>query len=123
VGIVIWYFTFFHGEILAGIFAKDAQVIAAAADYMKAYAIDCMFTSFLFCFIGYFNGCGNTIFVMIQGLVGAFGVRVPISWVVSHYTSRLFHIGLATPCSTILQVVLCLICFRVAGRKYRNQAG
>lgn len=45
--------------VSAGIFAKDTAIILAAAEYLKAYAIDCIFTSFLFCFIGYFNGCGG----------------------------------------------------------------
>ncbi len=107
VGVIMGYFSFFYGDLLAGIFAKDTEVVLAAAEYMKAYAIDCLFTSFLFCFIGYFNGCGNTIFVMIQGLVGAFGVRVPVSWIVSQYSSDLFHIGLATPASTVIQIIMC----------------
>lgn len=51
VGIFMGYFTFFHGDLLAGIFAKDKEIIMAAADYLKAYAIDCVLTSFLFCFI------------------------------------------------------------------------
>lgn len=55
-GTVMGYFTFFHGDLLAGIFTRDAEIILAAADYLKAYAIDCLLTSFLFCFIGYFNG-------------------------------------------------------------------
>ena len=63
---------------MAGIFARDPQVVAAAADYLKAYAIDCILTSFLFCFVGYFNGCGKTFFVMVQGIVGAFCVRIPV---------------------------------------------
>ena len=47
-GIVMGYFTFFHGDLLAGIFAGDTEIIMAAADYLKAYAIDCLLTSFLF---------------------------------------------------------------------------
>lgn len=27
--------------------------------------------------------------------------------------------GLATPCATVLQVILCLVCFHFANRKYR----
>lgn len=68
------WFTFFHGDILVGLFVDDAAVIAAAWEYLKAYAIDCLFTSFLFCFVGYFNGCGQTLFVMVQGLLGAVGI-------------------------------------------------
>ena len=47
-GVTLFYFSFFHGDAMAGIFARDPQVVAAAADYLKAYAIDCILTSFLF---------------------------------------------------------------------------
>ena len=120
-GIIMGYFTFFHGDLLAGIFAKDAEVILAAADYLKAYAIDCLLTSFLFCFIGYFNGCSSTTFVMIQGIVGAFGVRLPVSWIMSRQADvSLFHIGLATPASTIVQITLCGIYFAVLLRREKR---
>lgn len=108
VSILMAYFTFFHGDLLAAIFAKDTQVIIAAADYLRAYALDCLLTSFLFCFIGYFNGCSQTTFVMVQGIIGAFGVRLPISWFMSRQAKvTLFHIGLATPASSLVQIMLC----------------
>ena len=108
VGAVMGYLTFFHGDWMSGLFARDPEVIAAAAEYLKAYAIDCLLTSFLFCFIGYFNGTGNTVFVMLQGIIGAFGVRLPVSWIVSRQPSAsLFHIGLATPASSVVQILLC----------------
>lgn len=119
VGIVMAYFTFFHGDLLAGLFVsgKDPAVIAAAAEYLKAYAIDCLFVSFLFCLIGYFNGCGKTAFVMVQGIVGAFGVRVPVSFLMSKRVPvSLFHIGLATPCSSVVQILLCRAYFLLLAR-------
>ena len=118
--VVMFAVTFWRGDLMASVFTNDPAVIAAAADYLKAYAIDCLLTCFLFCFIGFFNGLGMTRFVMIQGIIGAFLVRIPVAFLMSKEVPvSMFHIGLATPCSTILQVVLCLICFRVAGRKYR----
>ena len=121
-GVVMGYFTFFHGDLLAGIFAKDTEVILAAADYLKAYALDCILTSFLFCFIGYFNGCSSTTFVMIQGIIGAFGVRLPVSWLMSKQSPvSLFHIGLATPASTVVQIILCGIYFVVMLRRQKLQ--
>jgi Na+-driven multidrug efflux pump len=106
------YLSFFHGNVLASIFAKDARVIAAAADYLKAYSIDTLLVSFLFCFIGYFNGCGKTIFVMVQGIIGAFAVRIPVSYIMSRQTNvSLFRVGLATPTSTIVQIILCSVYF------------
>ncbi|MDE5994658.1 MAG: MATE family efflux transporter [Oscillospiraceae bacterium] len=121
VSIVIGYFSFFHGDILAGIFAKNADIIAPAAEYLKAYAIDCLLTSFLFCFIGYFNGCGNTTFVMIQGVIGGICVRLPVSWAMSKILPvSLFRIGLATPISTVVQIILCVGFFIIIQRKLRK---
>ena len=118
VGLVMGYLNFFHGDLLAGLFARDPDVIGAAAEYLKAYAIDCLLTSFLFCFVGYFNGCGNTTFVMLQGIVGAFLVRIPISWLMSRQAvPSLFRIGLATPASTVVQILLCGIYFAAVHRK------
>lgn len=121
VGIAMGAFTFLRGDLLAGIFADDREIILAAADYLKAYSIDCVFTSFLFCFIGYFNGCGSTTFVMIQGIVGAFGVRLPVSYIMSRGADvTLFKIGLATPASTVVQIILCGIYFVILRRKQKQ---
>lgn len=117
--VVMFAVTFWRGDLLSGIFSNDPEVIAASADYLKAYAIDCLLTCFLFCFIGFFNGLGMTRFVMVQGIVGAFMVRIPVAFLMSREVPvSMFHIGLATPCSTVLQVTLCLICFAVANKRY-----
>ncbi|MDO4745720.1 MAG: MATE family efflux transporter [Bacillota bacterium] len=109
VGVVVGYTAFFHGDILSSIFTADAEVILSSHSYLKAYAIDCVLTPFLFCFIGYYNGYGRTLFVMVQGLVGAFCVRIPVAFFVSRIPdATLFHIGLATPSSTVIQIILCL---------------
>ncbi|MBQ3425125.1 MAG: MATE family efflux transporter [Clostridia bacterium] len=109
--VIMFYISFWHGNLLAGIFAKDASVVAAAAEYLKAYGIDCLLTCFLFCFIGYFNGLGLTRFVMVQGIIGAFLVRVPVSFLMSRQRPvSMFHIGLATPASTVVQIMLCAVC-------------
>lgn len=111
-GFVMFYTAFFHGDILAGIFSKDEVVVLAAADYLKAYAIDCLLTCFLFCFVGFYNGMEYTKFVMVQGIIGAFAVRVPVSFIMSKWEPvSLFHIGLATPCSTLLQITMCFGCY------------
>lgn len=122
VGIAVGYFSFFHGDILAGIFAKDAAIIAPAAEYLKAYAIDCMLTAFLFCFMGYFNGCGNTTFVMAQGIIGGICVRLPVSWAMSKVLPvSLFRIGLATPISSSVQILLCVGFFAVTAWRQRRK--
>ena len=69
IGVVMFLITFFHGDALAGIFSSDGEVVFAAADYLKAYAIDCLFTAIFFCYTGFYNGIGKTRFVMIQGIL------------------------------------------------------
>lgn len=108
-GVVLAWLSFFHGGVLAELFARDGAVIAAAADYLRAYAIDTLFTSIMFCCMGYFNGRGDTAFVMVQGVIGAFLVRIPVSLFMSRLEPvSLFQVGLATPCSTLVQIVLFL---------------
>jgi len=122
-GVVLAWLSFFHGDLLAGLFARDPQVVAAAADYLRAYAIDTLLTSILFCFIGYFNGRGNTAFVMLQGIVGAFLVRIPVSLFMSRLKPvSLFRVGLATPCSTAVQIILFLGCYAVTSARDRRDA-
>ena len=111
-GLVMGWAAFFHGDLLAGLFAEDTAVIGAAWEYLKAYAIDCLLTSFLFCFVGYFNGHGQTVFVMVQGFVGALGVRMPAAFLMSRVAAgSLFCLGLSTPASTVVQILLCGIWF------------
>lgn len=108
IGVFMFSLSFFHGDVLAGIFSSDASVIAAA-DYLRSYAIDCMLTAIFFCYIGFYNGIGRTKFVMMQGIIGAFGVRVPVSYLMSRRANAsLFDIGLATPCSSAVQILLCV---------------
>ncbi len=108
-GAVMFAIAFFRGELLTGIFTTDADVVWAGADYLKAYAIDCLLTAFYFCFLGYFNGVGMTRFVMFQGILAAFAIRVPISYFMSlERPFSMFRIGLATPIASAVQVVLCL---------------
>ncbi len=120
-GVAMFLITFFHGDLLAGIFANNADTVRDAWDYLRAYAIDCLLTCFLFCFIGYYNGLEKTGFVMIQGICGAFLVRIPVAFLMQHFgNGSLFLIGLATPCSTILQITMCFIAYFLMNRKKLN---
>lgn len=117
VGVAVAYLSFFHGDMLSGMFSSDLQVISASADYLKAYAIDCLLVSFMFCFVGYFNGCGRTTFVMVQGIIGAFLVRIPVSYFMSLIKPvSLTLVGLATPASTFVQIILFVTYFIVVSK-------
>ena len=111
-GVVLGYLAFFHSVPLSSIFSDDAAVCRASGEYLKAFSFDCLLTAFLFCFMGFFNGCARTRFVMLQGIAGAFLVRVPLSYLFSTwFGGNIFILGLATPASSFVQVLLCIFYF------------
>lgn len=117
-GLVMGLIAFFFGDLLSAVFSEEKTVIAYAHDYLKAYSIDCLLTAVLFCFVGYFNGCEKTVFVMIQGVLGAFFVRIPVVFLMSHLSGvTLFHIGLGTPISSVAQIVLCIVAYSIYQRE------
>lgn len=118
VSVFISYLGFFHGGILCSIFTIDADVSFAGWQYLKGYSIDVLFTSFLFCFIGFYNGAGRTRFVMLQGVFGAFCIRVPLSFVFHHlHPTSIFALSLATPSSTLVQIIICFVYLSFFRRK------
>lgn len=112
IGVVIFCAGFFGGAQLSSIFTKDSEVIAQSADYLKGFSIECILTCILFSSIGYFNGCGRSIPVMIQGITSAFFIRIPVSIFMSQLPdTSLMMVGLATPITTVYGIIFFLICF------------
>ena len=121
--LVLFYLGFFHGEFFTQIFTNDPEVVTAAAEFVKDYAIDAILTSFLFCLVGYYNGCGRTTVTLLQGILGVC-VRIPTSVLIrnSAYAS-IFTIGLATPISTTIQIIFCVIFFFATNKKTTQMYG
>lgn len=121
---VIGCLSFIGGMQLSSIFSPDLQICKASSDYLRAYAIDCLLTSFLFCYIGFLNGCGRTGFVLLQGVIGAFALRVPLSVLFSMIEpGSLFTIALATPCTTVIQNIICHFYLRSPGQHRPDGSG
>lgn len=120
-GLAMALLAHFGGTALGGLFTTDMEVARGAGQYLNAYAVDCVLVSFLFCMIGFTTGLGYTGWVMVQGIVGAFGVRIPVSWCMSREVPpSLFHIGLATPCSSFVQI-LCFVGFFLWLRRRQSE--
>lgn len=113
VGIVIFLAGFFGGGFLSAAFTHDPEVIAQSAAYLRGFSIDCILTCILFSSIGYFNGCGKSIPVMVQGITSAFCVRIPVSILMAKLPgASLTGIGLATPITTVYGILFFIICFK-----------
>lgn len=112
IGIVIFLLGFFGGSQLSSLFTQDAEVIAQSADYLKGFSVECILTCALFSSIGYFNGCGKSIPVMVQGITSACFIRIPVSIFMSRLpNASLMMVGLATPITTVYGIIFFIICF------------
>ncbi len=113
VGVFMFVLCFFFGSALSVIFNRDAAVVSASAEYMRGFSFDCLLVCMLFCFTGYFNGCGYTVFVMAQGLIGALLVRMPFAILMSSRPEpTMFSIGLATPLASFTSILICIGYYR-----------
>ena len=112
IGVFISIFTLFKGDMMASIFTNDEAVIMQANNYLKGFALEAIVTSFLFSYMGYFNGHGKTMFVMAQGLVQSFLIRLPMAYIMSiQPNANLTMIGLSAPTATIFGIIFCTIYF------------
>ena len=118
IGCVIFCAGFFGGAGLSSIFSDDAAVIAQSASYLKGFSLECILTCILFSSIGYFNGNGKSMPVMIQGISSAFGIRIPVSIFMSRLpNTSLMLVGFATPITTVYGILFFLICLQIYKKK------
>lgn len=118
IGVFITVFVFFRGDLLACIFSSDKAVIAKAAEYLKGFSPEAVVTCVLFSFIGYYNGHGQTFFVMLQGMAQTFLVRLPMSYLMSiQDNASLMNIGLAAPTATVFGILINVLFFIYYSKK------
>jgi putative MATE family efflux protein len=120
-GLVLACITIFGGSILASVFTSDKEAIAYAAMYLKGFSLDCLFGSLLLMLLGFFNGMGHSNFVMIQGLVGAFIIRIPVVLAIGNMqTANLTMLGAGCASATCGALILCVIYYFAKVRKELN---
>lgn len=111
-GVCMFLLTFFAGDFLARIFTDDAEVIEDARLYLKGVSGEYVLLPITFCFLGYFNGIGRTHLVLAEGLVSAFLVRIPLSYLFSRMPdTNMFKIALAVPAAAVVSLIMCVFFF------------
>ena len=112
VGCFVFTLVFLKGDLLAACFSTDAGVVQRGYEYLKGFAPETLATAVLFSMLGYFNGNGKTVWVMIQGLVQTLLVRLPFAYIMSiQPNASLTKIGLAAPVSTVVGILLNVVFF------------
>ena len=121
IGCVVFVFILFKGDLLAGLFTTDKDVIQHGYDYLKGFAPETIVTAILFSMIGYFNGHDKTLWVMLQGLIQTLLVRLPLAYYMSiQPNASLTKIGLAAPVATAFGIMINVIYYIVMNRRYKD---
>lgn len=121
IGILMFLLGFFKADWLSSFFTPDPGVIGQSSDYIRGFCFDCVLTCTLFSFIGYFNGCSRSTPVMIQGIVSALCLRIPLTMYFAFLpNTNLFLVGLSAPITTIFGILFFLACYMYIGRKNRK---
>ena len=120
-GVIISILIQFIAEPVVGLFTSDGAVIRAGGPYLRGYIFDCLFAGIHFCFSGYFCACGRSMISFIHNITGVALVRVPGAYLMSKmFPATLLPMGLATAAGSVLQVIICLIAYRlIRGREAR----
>ena len=117
-GIVMFALVLLKGDVLAGLFSTDAEVVRKGFEYLRGFAPETIVTAVLFSMVGYFNGSNRTLWVMIQGLVQTLLVRLPLAYYMSiQPNASLTKIGLAAPVATVVGILLNTMFYIYLNRK------
>lgn len=120
-GVIVSVLFQFIAEPVVGLFTPDEGVIAAGGQYMHGYIFDCLFAGIHFCFSGYFCTCGKSMISFIHNISGVALVRVPGAYLMSKmYPATLLPMGLATAAGSILQVLICIVAYRIICRRGKD---
>ncbi len=123
IGIAIFVVIFFFGDIVASAFTTDAAVIARAFEFLRGFAPEAIVTAVLFSYMGYFNGHGKSVFVLINSIAQAFLIRLPMSYYMSiQPNASLTYVGLAAPSATVFGIILSIIYYVYMNRAMQKEA-
>lgn len=106
---------------ILGFFTNEAGVIEQGTLYMRSNMIDALLVAFVFCINGFFSGCGHTRFSMVNNLISTFGVRVVGTLIISLIPgTNMFHIGLAAPAASAVQIIIQLFYLRFGNWRHNT---
>lgn len=123
-GIVMFALVLLKGDVLAGLFSTDAEVVRRGFEYLRGFAPETIVTAVLFSMVGYFNGSNQTLWVMIQGLIQTLLVRLPLAYYMSiQPNASLTKIGMSAPVATVVGIVLNIGFFLYLSRRDAAKRG
>ena len=112
VGCLTLSLALFCGEFLASLFTENPEAVRATARFLKGGCLEHLCLAVVFCMLGYFNGISRTLFVVIQGAVCAFLVRIPLAaWLSRSAGQDLIVMGWTLSFSAFVGLLQCVAYF------------
>ena len=107
-GLIFFIWQQFFPKSAIAIFSTDKEVLNAGALYLKTFSYDYILVPFVFCFNGFFFGCGRTVFAAFNNITSAFLVRIPVAYILCSLISgaTLYELGIATPAASVLSIIV-----------------
>ncbi|GHU79921.1 MATE family efflux transporter [Clostridia bacterium] len=109
----------FPAQIVA-LFGSDPQMITDGVTYLRTMSLDLLFIPFIFCINGLLMGGGHTMFTLINSMISAVILRVPVCYFFGVTMGwGLTGIGLGAPAASF-GTLLVIIGFMLTGRWKHN---
>lgn len=114
-------------EAMTACFSRDSQVIAAGAQYLKSYSVDCILAGVVFSFNGYLCGMNKALLPFLHNAASIFVIRIPVAYFASTaFPDSLFPMGIASPLGSLFSIIIIAAYFfafsRRAGGRRKEKA-
>jgi putative MATE family efflux protein len=124
--IITWAFfvivQLFPDRIL-GLFGGDPRMIRDGVTYMRSFAWDFIIIPFVFCINGFLIGGGHTFFTMINGMLSAVILRIPVCYFFGITLGwGLRGVGMGAPAASA-GVLLVILVYLFTGKWKHNAIG
>ncbi len=108
----------FAEQTVALFSSAEPQVIRLGGQYLRAYALDCIFAGVHFCFSGYFCAYSRAIYSFAHNIISIMLIRIPGAYLASvMFPDTLYPMGLAAPAGSLLSVAICTALYIMMQRK------
>ena len=116
---VLCIFVFAFPTLIASLYTSNPVVLEHTTGYFRIVCFTYITFAFMFSLQGVVRGAGDTIMMLLFSLIALIGVRVPLVWYLSQYTTLAEHgIWLGLLLTTFVGILLSWLYYR-SGRWMR----
>ena len=122
IGIAVFAFTQLCPQLILEMFNAEPAVIDYGVTYLRAFCFDYLIVPFVFCINGLMLGAGHSMFSLVNNMLSAILLRVPVAYFVSKTSLGLAGVGAAAPAASLASLIVG-VWFFLSGRWKKNSTG